>query len=106
MRKHNWLRLCVAVMFCGCAWAQTLDGAGRFLVKLATDLGARKSKTGDRVTAFVISPERFLAGTFEGTVDRAADGSLEISFQSLKFKDKTFRVSSKVMTLSTRKVTS
>jgi hypothetical protein len=77
--------------------AQTLTGPGRFLVKLGTDLGSKKSKVGGRVTAFVISPERYLGASFEGVVDQVADGSLRFTFQTLRSRTVTTKVTSIIL---------
>jgi hypothetical protein len=53
---------------------QTLDGPTPFLVKLGVDLGSATSHVGDVVTAVVISPERFLGASFDGTVDQVSAG--------------------------------
>ena len=97
MTRRDWTRIVGITALSRALPAQTLDSPGRFLVKLATDLSTQKNRPGDKVTAFVISPERFLAGIFEGAVSRVSGDSLEFTFESLKFKDKTFRVTSKVV---------
>jgi hypothetical protein len=97
MKLPKLLRLLAASTLAMAAMAQTLDGPTRFLVKLRTDIGARKSKAGDPVTAFVISPERFLAASFEGTVDEAADGRLRFTFTKLTNKGKSVEVASTIL---------
>ena len=84
------------VFACG-GWAQTLDSPTRFLVKLSTDLSTKKTKAGDRVAAFVISPERFLGATFEGTVDRVSGTELRFIFRTLRYRTATTRVTSAIV---------
>lgn len=84
------------------AWtgaAQTAPGeaSGRFLVKLITDLDTRKAKTGMKVSAFVISPERFLAGLFEGSVDRVSATELRFTFETLTYRGTTLRVKTTIV---------
>jgi hypothetical protein len=78
---------------------QTLDGPTPFLVKLGVDLGSATSRVGDKVTAVVISPERFLGASFEGAVDQVSGGaerSLRFTFHRLMHKENTYRVTSAV----------
>ena len=85
-----------AALACGGS-AQTLDSPARFLVKLSTDLNTKKTRVGDRVAAFVISPERFLGGTFEGAVDRVSATELRFTFQTLRYRTSTSRVTSAIL---------
>ena len=78
---------------------QTLETPTRFLVKLGEDVGSELSRVGDRVTAVVISPERFLGARFEGAVDQAsadAEGTLRFEFHTLERTGNTYRVASTV----------
>jgi hypothetical protein len=78
---------------------QTLDGPTPFLVRLGVDIGSATSRVGDVVTAVVISPERFLGASFEGTVDQVSGGaerSLRFTFHRLTHKENTYRVTSAI----------
>ncbi len=77
----------------------TLSEPTRFLVKLGQDIGSSASRPGDLVTAVVISPERFLGGSFEGEVDQASSSgrpSLGFTFHRLRYKASTYRVASTI----------
>jgi len=76
---------------------RTLDEPTRFLVKLGDDIGRKISTAGDRVTAVVISPERFLGARFEGAVDQVSGGgesALRFTFNVLRHGRETYRVTS------------
>jgi hypothetical protein len=95
MRRRSLLSGIVgatALSWTGAAQPAPTEAAGRFLVKLITDLDTRKTKTGMKVSAFVISPERFLAGLFEGSVDRVSATELRFTFETLTYQKTTLRV--------------
>lgn len=78
---------------------QTLDQPTRFLVKLGENVGSVISRVGDRVTAAVISPERFLGGRLEGAVDQASadsEGTLRFRFHTLDHNCNAYRVASTI----------
>jgi hypothetical protein len=74
--------------------AQSLGKERNFLVKLRTPIGGRISRTGDRVSASVISPEIFLGAALEGTVERVSGNSVTIVFRSLVYKGRSLAVTS------------
>lgn len=76
----------------GSAQTAPVEASGRFLVKLMTDLDTKKAKTGMKVSAFVISPERFLAGMFEGSVDHVSATELRFAFDRITYRGTTLRV--------------
>ena len=81
-----------ALVWTGSAQTAPVEASGRFLVKLITDLDTRKAKTGMKVSAFVISPERFLAGLVEGSVDRVSATELRFTFETITYRGTTLRV--------------
>jgi hypothetical protein len=86
--------LVVLAVAIGC-FAQSLDKPANFLVKLSDPIGSKISKPGSRVGAVVISPEIFLGGRFEGAVTKAGAGRVEVVFQVLKYKGKSWNVITK-----------
>lgn len=96
--KHSrhlatWM-ICAALFS---ASAQSLDKERKFLVKLRTPIGSQISKAGDAVSASIISPESFLGGTLQGTVDRVSNtdnGTVAITFRALVYKGRTFSITS------------
>ncbi len=61
----------------------------KVLVKLRTPVGTTASRPGDRVAASVISPETYLGGLLEGTVEESASsagGRIVLRFQTLLFE--------------------
>jgi hypothetical protein len=100
MRRRSLLRGIVgatALAWSGSAQTAPVEASGRFLVKLITDLDTRKAKTGMKVSAFVISPERFLAGLFEGSVDRVSATELRFTFETLTAQKTTLRVKTTIV---------
>jgi hypothetical protein len=63
-----------------------LERERNFLVKLRSPIGSKVSKPGGRVWASVISPESFLGGTLEGTVERVSPNGVAIGFRSLSYR--------------------
>jgi hypothetical protein len=59
------------------------------LVKLRTPVGTVRSRPGDGVGASVISPETYLGGSLEGTVEEASSapgGRITLVFETLRFR--------------------
>lgn len=79
----------------GVTAAPVLDQPARFLVKLGTDLKT-SGRVGDPVSAFVISPERFLGGKLTGVIDESSSGRLRFSFRSLEFRGKSYSITSAI----------
>jgi len=76
----------------------SLDKPADFLVKLGNAVGGKVSHPGDRVTAVIISPERFLGGRLVGSVDAVSagsDGKMSFTFRQLEFKGSTLSIVSK-----------
>lgn len=74
-----------------------IDKERKFLVKLNNPIGSWLSKPGDAVTASIISPESYLGGTLEGTVERVSgttDGTVAVAFKTLRYKDLSAPISS------------
>lgn len=72
-----------------------LEKERKFLVKLNMPIGSFISKAGDAITASIISPESFLGGSLQGTVERISNtdgGSVTISFRSLVHKELTIPI--------------
>ncbi len=97
MQAHKWLKTLTFFALLGLGAAQTPDSPRRFLVKIGEDIGAQKSRVGDRVTAAVISPERFLGAKMSGRIDRASPGALRFTFDSLTHRGKTYRIASTIV---------
>ena len=100
MRRRSLLSAIVggtALAWTGSAQTAPAEAFGRFLVKLMTDLDTRKTKTGMKVSAFVISPERFLAGLFEGSVDRLSATELRFAFDRITYRGTTLRVKTTIV---------
>jgi hypothetical protein len=60
----------------------------RVLVKLRTPVSTARSRHGDRVEASIISPESYLGGALEGTVEEATTtpgGRITLRFHTLRF---------------------
>ncbi|MBI4908111.1 MAG: hypothetical protein HY820_31085 [Acidobacteria bacterium] len=78
-----------------CCAAQNLDKPTKFHVKLSDPIGGKAGKPGARVGAVVISPEVFLGGRLEGVIRQAGGGKLEVVFTVLKYKGKSWNVTSR-----------
>ena len=55
------------------------------LVKLRNPVGVAVSRAGDALEASMISPETYLGGSLEGTVDEVANGGVRLRFHTLRF---------------------
>jgi hypothetical protein len=70
------------------------------LVKLGTPVGTARNRAGDRVTASVISPERYLGGALEGSVEdvsRAAGGRITLRFDILRYEEERLGVQAELV---------
>ena len=66
--------------------------ASGFLVKLGEPVASGEGHQGDKMTAVVISPERYLGAKLEGTVAEARGTRLRLEFNSLVFRSKTIPI--------------
>ena len=75
-----------------CASLLTAQAPKTYLVKLSTPVHSKTSKPGDPIRAALISPESYLNGYLEGTIEKVSTkphGSLLMRFDKLTFKGKT-----------------
>ena len=71
-----------------------------YLVKLSTPVRAEKSRPGDLIRAAIISPESYLNGYLEGTVERASAkprATMLLRFDKLVFKGTSTPVKTEVV---------
>lgn len=91
--------LVLAAAAAGGAAALAQQQPRTFHIKLSTPVDTKSAKAGDPVRAALISPESYLNGYLEGTVERVESGRsamLHLRFTRLVFKGQTAAVETEV----------